>query len=297
MSILGSSNINHFRIRRRDRRNEGFPNPRCERPKSSNEMNERRNEKSFRSFISFRKLATFSVFFFIGFYYVPIVLLDERHFISGINAAHFVQTKPRTIQLLGGLDARVEESKIVKSEQNKKINDEISHGNQKKHRLSSRDTPFDRDDLQQSNCESLGEWQSLSYPTCNIMHEFDLSSDSSVPIGEGSYREVWVTHDMSGKPRALKTLRFQQNYDLYYFWRHLQRHNRDAIAMEQLSKSPYVVDIYVFCGNGGLYEFGDGGSLNSYRRKTGRDPLDDLRVVIEAAQGLAGELYSMLNLQ
>jgi hypothetical protein len=32
--------------------------------------------------------------------------------------------------------------------------------------------------------------------------------------------------------------------------------------MERLTKSPFVLDIYGFCGNSGLFEFGSGGDIS-----------------------------------
>jgi hypothetical protein len=43
--------------------------------------------------------------------------------------------------------------------------------------------------------------------------------------------------------------------------RNLDRHLRDAVAMEQLTSSPWVMGVYGFCGNSGIFEFADGGSL------------------------------------
>jgi serine/threonine protein kinase len=50
-------------------------------------------------------------------------------------------------------------------------------------------------------------------------------------------------------------------YEHEYEERNYDRHRRDAVAAERLAGSPYVMDIYGFCGNSGIFEFADGGSL------------------------------------
>jgi hypothetical protein len=49
---------------------------------------------------------------------------------------------------------------------------------------------------------------------------------------------------------VLKTLRFEHEFDL----RNWDRHRRDAIAMERLTSSRFVLDIYTSCGNSGPTE-------------------------------------------
>ena len=140
-----------------------------------------------------------------------------------------------------------------------------------------------------ANCESLGDWQKKHYSTCNLVHENTLQiwdDKTHEKIGNGGYREVWAIDDAEQKTVVMKTLIWTQSYDTYSFNRHLQRHNRDALAMESLHSSPYVVDVYAFCANGGLYEYGHEGTLSTYRRETNRNSRDDLKFMLQAALGL-----------
>merc|ERR1711862_176627 len=43
--------------------------------------------------------------------------------------------------------------------------------------------------------------------------------------------------------------------------RNFERHNRDAIAMDRLTKSINVVDIFGFCGMSGVFEYAKHGDL------------------------------------
>ena len=55
----------------------------------------------------------------------------------------------------------------------------------------------------------------------------------------------------------MKTIRYEHDYEE----RNYDRHRRDAVAMERMAGSPYVMDIYAFTANSGLFEFADGGSI------------------------------------
>lgn len=143
-------------------------------------------------------------------------------------------------------------------------------------------------DPKMEGCAPLADWQSKSYPTCNLQHEFSVAQDEEAAIvGEGTYREVWNVKDMTERPTGFKTLRFEQDYMGYDFRRHLERHAVDAMAMERLTPSPYVVDIYSFCGNGGIFEFASGGSLSTYRKAEKHSPSENLRATLDAARGIA----------
>ena len=75
---------------------------------------------------------------------------------------------------------------------------------------------------------------------------------------------VWPVLDrepstlLQEKKVALKTIRWEHDYDERNFHRHI----RDAIVSERLSSSPRVTSMYAFCGNSGYYDFAGGGSLS-----------------------------------
>lgn len=52
-------------------------------------------------------------------------------------------------------------------------------------------------------------------------------------------------------------------------------HRRDAVAMERLTSSPYVMDVFGYCGQSALTElaFSENGMNNLYRVSTGKIPL------------------------
>lgn len=132
------------------------------------------------------------------------------------------------------------------------------------------------------------EWQDYSFPTCNDVHEIDLASvlrrsataanaRMRVPttaglgyVASGLWRSVWAvdpratdgggaespfassTHN-NNNIVVLKTMRREHDVTA----RNLDRHRRDALVMERLTASPYVVNAYAYCGNSVLTEFLD----------------------------------------
>jgi hypothetical protein len=142
------------------------------------------------------------------------------------------------------------------------------------------------DPLETEECQAQYQWQKDSKPTCNDVHELDMSafyfsianhspddkkkgqpSHAGEDIEErlrlvanGGWRDVWAFYPEQFKfPYILKTLR----YDIEIVPRNVDRHRRDALVMERLSSSPNIVDMYSFCGNSGFTAFADGGDIES----------------------------------
>lgn len=109
------------------------------------------------------------------------------------------------------------------------------------------------------------EWQELSFPNCNEMHEIDLLStlirsetgetttDGIGYLDSGLWRSVWAVdpRPVMRLPVVLKMMKRKHDVDE----RNFDRHRRDALVMERLTHSPNVVDIYGYCGNSVLTEF------------------------------------------
>ena len=153
------------------------------------------------------------------------------------------------------------------------------------------------DDFEDENCTKLYDWQLLSYPSCNIVLEQDLTDFSSFEgsadsendsddsnsgsepeeetnnvkvriLGNGYWRDVWQLTNVnpslslsasSSSYTTTKTILKTMRYTHDYTERNYDRHRRDGVAMERLSASPHIVDIYGFCGNSGVFQFADGG--------------------------------------
>lgn len=221
--------------------------------------------------------------------YLVISVPERSKTVSGSNPYYGIGQKPSSIQLPKGMhNYNSLPSSSFWSDLELRKPKHISYiGNDRHKYVASDDVPLFEKHRQEIDCENIASWQSSSFPTCNKMHEFYIADNVSFLAGEGGYREVWRVSDGNDNAMALKTLRMEQDYDSYYFSKHLHRHNVDATTMERLTSSPNVVNIFSYCGNGGVYEFGDQGSLNAYRRLHNRTSINDIKYSIQAATGLA----------
>jgi serine/threonine protein kinase len=169
-------------------------------------------------------------------------------------------------------------------------------------RSSSVNEP-DHDDAWHSphddRCRPKADWQVASNPNCNAIHEIDLHDHQrrlSV-LGEGWFRTTWRydnNDDGQNHPSVvLKTLRIAREFISEYY----ELHRRDAVAMERLTASPFVVNIYAYCGQSAVNEladfpYGNVQNLEGFnRRMRGNDSFKAnvirLRMAASIALGLA----------
>ena len=117
-----------------------------------------------------------------------------------------------------------------------------------------------------TECQPMHDWQVKSFPTCNNLHELHMAelSDSHQTqrqmylLGSGFFRDVWGVRDYDDAQLVLKTLRLEHDFDE----QNLDRHRKDAVAMERLTFSEHVFDIYGYCGQSGFFEYGNSGNIN-----------------------------------
>ncbi|KAL7552424.1 hypothetical protein ACHAWF_015661 [Thalassiosira exigua] len=149
-----------------------------------------------------------------------------------------------------------------------------------------------REPLEDKQCKPRHEWQAGAFPNCNVIHEYELGQLTGVfgralrkklvrkegegdemvkYLAHGYWRDVWMvskTGPFESRARdpesefeeeitALKTLRYRHDFTD----RNYDRHRKDALASERLSGSPNVIDIYAYCSNTAVYEYGAGGDI------------------------------------
>lgn len=165
-------------------------------------------------------------------------------------------------------------------------------------------------------CEPMASWQTMHYPTCNMLHELPLidsddtantnATQNTTDIAEpkvtlintkGSWRSVWkvITQlpflqqddekvDDGPQEIVLKTLRYDREFDEESF----QLQYVDSMAMERLTSSPYIANEYGFCGQSVLTEFAP---------KSGRDLIKNKKLKtwqrLQIAHDLAAALSDM----
>lgn len=145
------------------------------------------------------------------------------------------------------------------------------------------------------DCVPMASWQTTFYPTCNAFHERDLPDDLlealSLISSKGHWRSAWelrdwaqngwqgggIDHEVSV---VIKMLQYEHNMEDAFF-----EFNRvDALAMERLTPSPYVMDIYGFCGMSVATSFAGEDIAKLSDKLT---PLERLNLAREVAVGLA----------
>lgn len=161
-------------------------------------------------------------------------------------------------------------------------------------------------------CVPMADWQTQSFVTCNILHEIDMglgasetdtdansSTPSSMaaqqslkPLGEGWFRTTWKM-ETGADTVVLKTLRVVRDFTPEFY----ELHRRDAVAMERLTSSDFVMDVYAYCGQSAVNEMADFSvpgiqNLEAFdRRMRGRDSrqgdMMKLRVAASIATGVA----------
>ena len=97
-------------------------------------------------------------------------------------------------------------------------------------------------------------------PDCNSIHEIDVAAsaggvhnteESLSVLGEGWFRTTWrFDRYVSKEALVLKTLRMEREFLSEYY----ELHRRDAVAMERLTSSSFVVNVYGYCGQSAINE-------------------------------------------
>lgn len=198
-----------------------------------------------------------------------------------------------------------------------------------------------RPPLTDGECVPMRDWQTTFHPSCNGVHEVDLSDLGRRPRGtdltlfgtKGYWRNAWrVDVPVGGSPdhrRAdtvvLKTLKYvvacgvprtsdrtllcsagyaphHSTHDFPFMFsdrsslrriehrfeeKHFENNRVDAVAMERLTSSPHVINVFGFCGNSVVTEYADGKRLGELADKNKKVPLSRLRIAADIASGLA----------
>lgn len=181
-----------------------------------------------------------------GYGFKPITM---GYYFSGIDSSTF-----QGAQRLDHLQRRMTKNIIIDGDK-----EERKSMNSKDYR-NGKASQWEEDD-----CKAQYEWQKKSFPTCNKLHENDLTdlhaetrSDEHVRLlANGYWRDVWLYDYAPQDQVVVKTIRYEHDFEE----RNYDRHRRDAVAMEHLTSSNHVVDIYAYCGNSGVFQFAPDGDM------------------------------------
>jgi serine/threonine protein kinase len=177
------------------------------------------------------------------------------------------------------------------------------------------------------HCQPKASWQTKSYPNCNTVHEVEFalavakevidhdhvnssfysSEDDLILLGEGWFRTTWRLNrnvpfvpakhkhhsEEDRESLVLKTLRIEREFLSEYF----ELHRRDAVAMERLTASNFVVDVFGFCGQSAINELANFHipgvqNLEAFNRRlrgmySYKTSVIKLRLAVSVALGLA----------
>lgn len=143
-----------------------------------------------------------------------------------------------------------------------------------------------RKDSPKAGCKLSHDWMNETKPTCNLLHELAIMDYEKI-VAHGAYRHVWLNYDNhSNTNYAVKTIKFEQHFSE----RNLDRHERDAIVLEQLTSSSHIPDIYSYCGHSLQTEYSNEGHIGNLILKSANHQLssrEKLILSIDVAKGLS----------
>ncbi|KAL7560672.1 hypothetical protein ACA910_001354 [Epithemia clementina (nom. ined.)] len=142
-------------------------------------------------------------------------------------------------------------------------------------------------------CKAQYSWQLDLKPSCNVVHEYDMTKVQI--INSGYWRDVWVKPEIRPKDQeaVLKTQRYEHDFS----GRNMDRNRRDAVALEHFTSSPWILNVYSFCTTSSVFEYAPNGSIEDKiwpeESEDSPDinyeaiPLDFLRYAVQAAVAVA----------
>ena len=146
-----------------------------------------------------------------------------------------------------------------------------------------------REPYTQGECQPIADWQTTFHPSCNGMHEYDLSdvNEKATLFGKnGFWRNAWhleQNHNNVDEHLVLKTLKYEHRFEDAHF-----EHDRvDAVAMDMLTASPHVINVFGFCGHSVFTEYADQPRIGTLADKSRKNPVKLLEIARDIANGLA----------
>jgi hypothetical protein len=156
------------------------------------------------------------------------------------------------------------------------------------------------------SCFPMAPWQTLTFPTCNTIYEFDLLSGiilnvrkesddewkfspKAQLVGKGGSRLVFriFTENEYGDVNyqlALKVPRFDREFEPISY----ENQRVDALASERLTSAPDIMDIYSFCGLSALNEVSSGLDVRQLVKNVNLwHPLEIVEMILQASTSLA----------
>jgi hypothetical protein len=132
---------------------------------------------------------------------------------------------------------------------------------------------FTIDDADDRQCFPMGSWQTSNYQTCNKFHELETASHDTMLmtyINCGENRCTFLIQDTAGSNNVVyKTLILREGSETKFGGaRKYEMAIKDSLALERLSSSPYVVDLYASCAVTQIVEHSSGGNIHDLLKRS-----------------------------
>lgn len=134
----------------------------------------------------------------------------------------------------------------------------------------------------------MEKWQDQFHPTCNQLHELD-TDDVSLLSMTGSWRSTWKLTSDVNETLVLKMLQLDRDFDHQSY----SYHQTDAMALERLTSSRFVVTSYGYCGQSILVEWAPN-DARAVLKDTSIGSMERLRMSRDLARGL-NHIHSIDN--
>ena len=186
-------------------------------------------------------------------------------------ARHSQHTRFARVVMLSNDRNATQNSISIDTEQSRKRARKVDYliGNRARAEIAESKRYADLDEVdweEKEDCQLEYEWQRTSRPNCNSIHEFDMTTPTQETQGakykyltHGFYRDVLSAYDQVGEPFVFKPMRRKHRFS----FRNFDRMRRDAVVMDRLTAHTYILNIYGFCGTSALFEYADGGDIDS----------------------------------
>jgi hypothetical protein len=144
-------------------------------------------------------------------------------------------------------------------------------------------------------CVPMYAWQTTMHHTCNNVHQIDMrpSLGGFQYINCGGDRCAFRVTSSRGEVTVLKTLKLEEDESDFMDHSHYRLAQKDAIAMEHLSSSPFVARIYDSCAVSQRVEYSSGGNIHDlikiarlYPLVEKTTPLTKLKIAYQVASAV-----------
>ena len=141
-----------------------------------------------------------------------------------------------------------------------------------------------------NTCKPKHDWQSRSFPNCNLFHETNLSDMKF--LTSGTIRSVFeLSENIDGNENKFvyKNLDFNGRHEVTP--KRIDQERKDALVLERTTASRFIPSIHAYCSTVVIMEHAPRDMESYNKRRLNRNitisPLDQLKIGIHIASGVA----------